>query len=111
MQGGANDRYKEAVVKIIQKLWADQGMGDLHHGVAELERVHEEHEWRHAHPVLPPKGMPVISSNFYLPRQRGIKSAEACRQHLRRGREVTDDADWVTSRKSACGTSQIGVYF
>ena len=44
MQGGTHDGYKEAVVEVVQKLGADQGMRDLHHSIAELKRVHEQHE-------------------------------------------------------------------
>lgn len=44
MQGGTHDGYKEAVVEVVQKLGADQGMSDLHHCIAELKRIHEQHE-------------------------------------------------------------------
>lgn len=44
MQRGAHDRYEEAVVEVVQELGADQGMSNLHHGVAELQRVHEQNE-------------------------------------------------------------------
>lgn len=83
MQGGTHDGYEEAVVEVVQKLGADQGMRDLHHSVAELQRVHEEHERRHAHPVLPPQRVPVVASDLDLPRQRRVQSAEARGQNLR----------------------------
>lgn len=79
MQGGAHHRYKESIVEVVQELAPDQGMSDLHHGVAELQRVHEQYERRHAHPVLPPQGVPVVSSNLDLPGQGGVESAEAGR--------------------------------
>lgn len=44
MQGRAHDRYEESVVEVVQELGADQGMSNLHHSVAELQRVHEQHE-------------------------------------------------------------------
>lgn len=90
MQGGSHDRDQEAVVEVTQKLGANHGVSDLHHGVAEFQRVHEEHEGRHAHPVLPPQGMPVVSSNFNLPGQRGVEGAEARGQHLTGGREALE---------------------
>lgn len=71
-------------MEVVQELGADQGMSNLHHSVAELERVHEQHERRHNHPVLPTQGVPVVSSDLDLPGQRGVESAEARRQHLRR---------------------------
>lgn len=43
MQCRAHDRYKEAIVEVVQELGADQGMSNLHHSVAELQRVHEQH--------------------------------------------------------------------
>lgn len=82
MQRRAHDRYKETIVEVVQELGAHQGMSDLHHGIAELQRVHEQHERRHTHPVLPPQGMPVVSSHLDLPGQRGVQSAEARCQHL-----------------------------
>lgn len=71
-------------MEVVQELGADQGMSNLHHSVAELERVHEQHERRHDHPVLPTQGVPVVSPDLDLPGQRGVESAEARRQHLRR---------------------------
>lgn len=86
MEGGAHDWYEEAVVEVVQKLGTDCRMCDLHHGVAELKRVHKEHEWRHTHPVLSPQGVPVVPANFNLSGQRGVEGAEARGQHLRRHR-------------------------
>lgn len=57
-------------------------MGDLHHGVAELQGVHEQHERRHADPVLAPQSVPVVSSDLDLPGQRRVEGAEAGRQYL-----------------------------
>lgn len=90
MQCGAHDGYEEAIVDVVQELGTDQGMSNLHHSVAEFQRVHEQHERRHAHPVLPTQGMPVVSSDLNLPGQRGVESAETRRQHLRRDRQASD---------------------
>lgn len=84
MQGRTHDGYEEAVVEVVQELGADEGMSHLHHGVAELQRVHEQHQRRDAHPVLPPQGVPVVPSDLDLPGQRRVEGAEACGQHLNR---------------------------
>lgn len=44
MQRWAHDRYEEAVVEVVQELGANQGVSNLHHSVAELQRVHEQHK-------------------------------------------------------------------
>lgn len=44
MQRRTHNRYEEAIVEVVQELGADQGMSNLHHSVAELQRVHEQHE-------------------------------------------------------------------
>lgn len=74
MQSCAHDRYKEAIVEVVQELGAYQGMSDLDHSIAELQRVHEQSQWRHTHPVFLPQGMPVISLDIDLPWQRRVKS-------------------------------------
>lgn len=43
MQSRTHDRYKKAIVEVVQELGADQRMSNLHHSVAELQRVHEQH--------------------------------------------------------------------
>lgn len=82
VQGRAHDGDEETVMEVVQELRADHGMCDLHHRITELQRVHKKHERRHADPVLPPQRMPVISSDFDLPGQRGVEGAEPRRQHL-----------------------------
>lgn len=115
MQRGAHDGHKEAIVEVVQELVADQGMSNLHHSVAELQRVHEQHERRHAYPVLPPQRVPVISSNLNLPGQGRVESAEARRQHLRRDREASDKSadshqpQWVRWTK-VLDSSQVKMY-
>lgn len=69
-------------MEVVQQLGLDQRMGDLHHGVAELQGVHEQHERRHADPVLASQSVPVVSSDLDLPGQRRVEGAEAGRQHL-----------------------------
>lgn len=91
VQGGAHDGDQEAVVEVIQELRADPGVCHLHHGVAELQGVHEKHERRNAHPVLPPQRMPVVSTDLDFPGQRGVEGAEPRRQHLRERRETRVD--------------------
>lgn len=77
-------------MEVVQQLGLDQRMGDLHHGIAELQGVHEQHERRHADPVLAPQSVPVISSDLDLPGQRRVEGAEAGRQHLGGGRGGRD---------------------
>lgn len=43
MQSRTHDRYKKAIVEVVQELGADQRMSNLYHSVAELQRVHEQH--------------------------------------------------------------------
>lgn len=73
VQRGAHHRYKEAIVEVVQELGADQRMGNLHHRVAELQRVHEQHERRHANPILTSQSVPVISSDLDLSGQRRVE--------------------------------------
>ncbi|KAG7220335.1 hypothetical protein INR49_010171 [Caranx melampygus] len=44
VQSRAHDGYEETVVEVVQELVADQRVGHLHYGVAELQGVHEQHE-------------------------------------------------------------------
>ena len=71
-------------MNVVDQLATDQGVSHLDDSVTELQRVHEEHQRGHAHPVLPAQSVPVIPPYLYLPRQGGVESTEARGQHLER---------------------------
>lgn len=89
-QRRAQHGHEETLVEEVEKLIANQRMRNLHHRVAELQRIHEQRQLRHLVDIIGSDAKPVDGLNLDGVGKRGVKPAQARHEHRRHRRMVGD---------------------